>query len=178
MGGGGGEGWPVWEHFIQDPFVYSTSKTLIQVNRNYCYNTVWSYNVRFVKDFRAYNKHYKTGRICVRMFLRIQKSPREIIQFFVLPSNSQRENINTEQRQHQWREIKQHRGRDLTVVLKESEIIQKCFLPREARNYECHSLLQCACDSLHDWLSPITRQENITCRKWPMTGGELVYSTP
>ena len=32
-------------------------------------------------------------------------------------------------------------------------------------------------ESLHDWLSPITRQEKITWRKCPMTGSELVYSS-
>ena len=29
---------------------------------------------------------------------------------------------------------------------------------------------------MHDWLSPITWQENVTSREWPMTGDELVYS--
>ena len=73
--------------------------------------------------------------------------------------------INTEQREHQWSEIKKQRGRkgDLTVVLKESTIIQKCFYLAKHEN-ECHSI-QCACDSLLNWLSPITRQENIICRK-------------
>ena len=46
------------------------------------------------------------------------------------------------------------------------------------KSLKCHSVLQCACDTLHDWLSPITRQENITCGKRPITGGELEYSSP
>ena len=40
------------------------------------------------------------------------------------------------------------RQEDLTVALKGSAIMQKCFLP--VAKQECHSVLQCACDSLHD----------------------------
>lgn len=73
--------------------------------------------------------------------------------------------INTEQREHQWSEIKKQRGRkgDLTVVLKGTAIMQKCFLPDV--KHECHSVLQCGWHSLHDMLSPITRQEDITSKK-------------
>ena len=55
------------------------------------------------------------------------------------------------------------RQEDLTVALKGSAIMQKCFLP--VAKHEFHSVLQCACDSLHDRPRPITRQKDITYRK-------------